>query len=217
MAQNNKAKALKTVNWEVVTSKIKDSPYTHKEIGTLMNKSRSWVSVSKKQNSRIDEDDLTRLALILSCDVEELTHIEKPISDTPTCESGEQVTDDVSVRLATLETKVDELLAKVDKMYEFLSALSSEEKQIVTGYDFTKMPRNQRAKIILEGLVAEGYGKCLHSTFLTDLMKNNIGSSYAEQAMKDLGYQKATTGFGNGVTTYIIDPHWEEPKREETK
>ncbi len=208
------------VKWDAVVEKIKESQFTKTQICTLMNRSHGWLGTAKKQNNRLGAEDIEKLAMLLGCRATELIiteETEKSVPNTPTTESGEQTPNEVVARLTTLESKVDDLIAKVSKVHELLAVLSADDKQVVTGYDFMKLPRHERAKIILEGLVAEGYGKCLYSTFLADLTKNNIGSSYAEQAMKECGYQKGTVGFGKNTTTYIIDPHWEEPKREETK
>ena len=198
-------KDLVKINWDKAESLIKEKGFTNKQCSLVLGMNENWVSNGKAKKSRVSIDDLTRLAILLGVNPDDLL-----IKDTTVplnSESGKQI----AVRLAALEDKVDELidlfLSYSDRSSDERSPEKDDADELKIYENFAKKPAAERAKIVLTALIEEGGGKCLHSEFIKRLTVHGIASSYAKDAIKACGYVKGTTGYGNNTTTWILSEH----------
>lgn len=184
----------KKIDWEKVKALVGESPFTNKQISALFNRNNDWLSSCIRRNICLREDDAEKLALMLKVDSSEFI-----LGDA----NGEKAEDNTLTNLIEI---VGRLEHKVDKMNELLASLSEGAKKPVEN---TTVPRGKRSQAILKKLCDGHYGRCKRSEYLKLLMQDDIPSSYADDAMKALGYIKMTSGYGNNTTTWIVNEDWE--------
>lgn len=195
-------------NWERIRELANQAEIDYKDLCALIGKNDSWITQGYRRKSLASLEDIKRLSIYFRVAADEL--IVKPEPKPEPVQEKTKGTD------ANVMQKLLELEGKIDNIVKLLAALSVAEKkpeeEKVGIRSIAKMPRNERAKMLLRELIDEGYGKCLHTTYLKELLQINIASSYAEQAIKECGYNKGTTGIGANTVTWIIDPEWSEGK-----
>lgn len=184
----------KKIDWEKVKALVGESPFTNKQISILFNRNHDWFSSCIRRNVCLQEDDAEKLALMLKVDSSEFI-----LGDV----NEDKAEDNTLTNLIAI---VGRLECKVNKMNELLASLSEGAKKPIKN---TTVPRGKRAQAILKKLCDEHYGRCKRSEYLKLLMQDDIPSSYADDAMKALGYIKMTSGYGNNTTTWIVNEVWE--------
>lgn len=147
----------------------------------------------------INKEIADKLALILKVESSEFI-VGNAVDDT--AKENNQITNLLKI--------IGRLECKVDKMNELLASLSEGNKKPVEN---TIVPRGKRAQAILKKLCDSKYGRCKRTEFIKLLTKDDIPSSYADEAMKALGYIKMTSGYGNNTTTWIVNETWEMEER----
>ena len=198
-------------NWKRIKELADSSEWSHKDIGMIIGKGHSWIGDgARKDRMSADKRDIEKLAVLFNVDSDELLiHREEPKEEKK--EEPKESNPD-----ARMMHKLLDIEAKVDNIMKLLASLSEQDRKPVEGREsirnIARKPRNERAKMLLQEMVDEGYGKCLLTNYIKELLSINIGSSYAEQAIKDCGYKKGTTGLGNNTITWILDPHYKEQK-----
>lgn len=193
--------SLVNVDWEKIQGLVKSSGFTQREIGKLCGKSESFVGNGVMNNYRVKKEDLDKLCIILRTKPEELIVKEEEPVTPPKKGDG-----DIEKRLEAIENKLDQCLIFLSQLNKVKGDLDLTEAAV----KFRSKPSAEKAKLILLNLVNQGYGKCLLSEYRKVILANDVPSSCVEQAIKDCGYEKATTGLGNNTTTWIIAKHWDK-------
>ena len=197
-------------NWERIRELANQAEIEYKDLSALIGKNGSWITQGYRRKSLASLEDIKRLSIYFRVAADEL--IAKPEPEPEPVQEKTKVTD----ASASMMQKLLELEGKIDNIVKLLASLSEADKkpeeEKVGIRNIAKMPRNERAKMLLREMIDEGYGKCLHTTYLKELLQINIASSYAEQAIKECGYNKGTTGIGANTVTWIIDPEWSDER-----
>lgn len=197
-------------DWKKVNELCEASEYSIAQISTILGKSDRWIYDGTKRDSVADINTLTGLATLLKVSRDELVKREPKEDSKEEPKEGSSKNSEVA-----LMHKIMEVEAKVDRIIELLATLSqsepSEPKEDgkYTFMQISKFSKNDRAKFVLKELLEEGFGKCLYTNFTKALVALDIGTSYADQAIKDCLCQKGTTGYGNNTVTWILNPYWE--------
>jgi hypothetical protein len=188
-------KTLIKVNHSKIRECIEASPFNQKEICQIMGKNPSWLSVAFKKDYAFEQDDVERLASILR------TNVKNIIEPLP---QEQEPADDLCDILRSIDSKLDRLISLIDKPPK------PQPTPLEAYKDFKSKPKHERAKLILQDLMQKGSGKCLRTDFVKVLLASDIGSSYVDQAIKDCGYEKGTTGLGKSTTVWILDTDYSE-------
>lgn len=188
-------------NWERISELLGQSDWNAKQFSAIIGKNSSWLYDSLTNDSKTELPVIEKISVLFGVEKEELLKRE---------EKSETVarSDDNSIH------RIMELEGKVDRIIELLASLSEPKKKQVeegryTFLEIAKFPKSDRAKRILKELIAEGDGKCLYTAFTKALVSLDLGSSYADNAIKDCLFQRAQTGYGSATITWILDPYWE--------